>query len=47
MDLYRRTPIKSVSNKSSKSGKSWDASTHNGLSPIQFGFLKSYLDKNF
>lgn len=34
-------------NKGSKKGKAWDVSAHNGLSPVQFAFLRTYLEKNF
>lgn len=47
MDLHGQRADNSVSYKPSKCGKSWDASAHSGLSPIQFAFLRTYLEKNF
>lgn len=47
MDLPGQCIDNSKVCKSSKSGKRWDASAHNGLSPIQFAFLRTYLDKNY
>ncbi len=47
MDFRRLSADNTRVDKSSKKGKSWDKSAHNGLSPLQFGFLQKYLDKNF
>jgi len=33
--------------KGAKSGKREFSSAHNGLSPIQFAFLRTYLEKNY
>lgn len=47
MDLCGQCADNSSVSKGSKDGKAWEASAHNGLSPIQFAFLRTYLEKNF